>query len=82
MRLLVESLAQIDPVNKPITAAELSGRWELVYSTVELFRASPFFQMASKGGLGGRPLCADGFRFWLHMLTMNPGLSHQRTHPH
>lgn len=46
MRLLVESLAKIDPVNKPITAAELSGRWELVYSTVELFRASPFFQMA------------------------------------
>ncbi|CAN0288383.1 unnamed protein product, partial [Ectocarpus sp. 13 AM-2016] len=45
MRLLVESLAELDPVNKPLTASELSGRWELVYTTVELFRASPFFQM-------------------------------------
>lgn len=45
MRLLVESLAELDPVNTPITPAELSGRWELVYTTVELFRASPFFQM-------------------------------------
>ncbi|CAM9457603.1 unnamed protein product [Ectocarpus fasciculatus] len=49
MRLLVESLAELDPVNKPLTAAELSGRWELVYTTVELFRASPFFQMVEAG---------------------------------
>ncbi|CAM9592148.1 unnamed protein product, partial [Hapterophycus canaliculatus] len=45
MRLLVESLAELGPVNKPLTSADLSGRWELVYTTVELFRASPFFQM-------------------------------------
>lgn len=45
MRLLVESLEELDPVDKPITPAELSGRWELLYTTVELFRASPFFQM-------------------------------------
>ncbi|CAM9239450.1 unnamed protein product [Ectocarpus sp. 12 AP-2014] len=49
MRLLVESLAELDPVNKPLTASELSGRWELVYTTVELFRASPFFQMVEAG---------------------------------
>ncbi|CAN0432360.1 unnamed protein product, partial [Ectocarpus sp. 8 AP-2014] len=29
--------------------SELSGRWELVYTTVELFRASPFFQMVEAG---------------------------------
>lgn len=45
MRLLVESLAELEPVDTPITPAELSGRWELLYTTVELFRASPFFQM-------------------------------------
>lgn len=50
MRLLVESLAELDPVDKPITAAELSGRWELLYTTVELFRASPFFQMVRNTG--------------------------------
>ncbi|CAN0194932.1 unnamed protein product [Ectocarpus sp. 6 AP-2014] len=49
MRLLVESLAELDPVNKPLTPPELSGRWELVYTTVELFRASPFFQMVEAG---------------------------------
>lgn len=56
MRLLVESLAELDPVDKPITAAELSGRWELLYTTVELFRASPFFQMArgrEEGNMSG-----------------------------
>ncbi|CAM9789969.1 unnamed protein product, partial [Pylaiella littoralis] len=49
MRLLVESLAELDPVNSPITPSQLSGRWELVYTTVELFRASPFFQMVEAG---------------------------------
>eukprot|EP00903_Cladosiphon_okamuranus_P007604 g7375.t1 len=49
MRLLVESLAKLEPVNKRITPAELSGRWELLYTTVELFRASPFFQMVEAG---------------------------------
>lgn len=53
MRLLVESLAELDPVNSPITPSQLSGRWELVYTTVELFRASPFFQMARKRERGG-----------------------------
>lgn len=45
MRSLVQSLAELRPVEKPLTAAQLSGSWELVYATVELFRASPFFQM-------------------------------------
>lgn len=55
MRLLVESLAELDPVDKPITAAELSGRWELLYTTVELFRASPFFQMVRDREEGRTP---------------------------
>lgn len=48
MRYLVDQLSQIQPVARPLTGAQLSGRWELVYTTVELFRASPFFQMVSE----------------------------------
>ena len=47
MRQLVDNLAQLEPVEKPISSAQLSGKWELLYTTVELFRASPFFQMVS-----------------------------------
>lgn len=64
MRLLVESLAELDPVNTPITPSDLSGRWELVYTTVELFRASPFFQMVSARWGGG-----EGFAEVAHTLT-------------
>ncbi|CAM9109116.1 unnamed protein product [Sphacelaria rigidula] len=49
MRYLVDQLSQIQPVARPLTGAQLSGRWELVYTTVELFRASPFFQMVEAG---------------------------------
>lgn len=56
MRLLVEALAELDPVNAPITPAQLSGRWELLYTTVELFRASPFFQMVGGSEKGRKPL--------------------------
>lgn len=52
MRQLVETLEELAPVDKPLTAAELSGRWELVYTTVELFRASPFFQMVGSPTIG------------------------------
>lgn len=45
MRRLVDTLAKLEPLDKPLTATDLSGRWELAYTTVELFRASPFFQM-------------------------------------
>ena len=45
MRQLVDSLVESDPVQKPLAAAQINGTWELVYTTVELFRASPFFQM-------------------------------------
>lgn len=47
MRELVEQLAQLKPVNEPLSSKMLCGTWELVYTTVQLFRASPFFQMAS-----------------------------------
>ncbi|CAN0024573.1 unnamed protein product [Ascophyllum nodosum] len=49
MRQLVDNLAQLEPVEKPILSAQLSGKWELLYTTVELFRASPFFQMVEAG---------------------------------
>ena len=48
MRRLVETLAELEPLDKPLTAGQLSGRWELAYTTVELFRASPFFQMVRR----------------------------------
>eukprot|EP00904_Undaria_pinnatifida_P004383 jgi/Undpi1/13946/HiC_scaffold_9.g03597.m1 len=49
MRRLVDTLAKLEPLDKPLTATDLSGRWELAYTTVELFRASPFFQMVEAG---------------------------------
>lgn len=49
MRQLVDNISELKPVDKPLSAAQLSGTWELVYTTVELFRASPFFQMVEAG---------------------------------
>lgn len=49
MRQLVDSLVELDPVKKTLAAAQINGAWELVYTTVELFRASPFFQMVMIG---------------------------------
>lgn len=88
MRLLVESLAELDPVNKPITPADLSGRWELLYTTVELFRASPFFQMVRnreerrkpvRGSEGvERHLTHDTVRWYQSMLWWRRPMTRQR----
>lgn len=47
MRVLVDRLSTLQPVDKRLSAEMLNGSWELAYTTVQLFRASPFFQMAS-----------------------------------
>ena len=40
MRKLVEALV---PLSNEITQSSIEGEWELIYSSVELFRSSPFF---------------------------------------
>ena len=38
----------LEKQNSEITQGKLSGEWELIYSTVELFRSSPFFLAIEK----------------------------------
>ena len=45
MEQLIKSL---DSFNSEISEEKLSGEWELIYSTVELFRSSPFFLAIEK----------------------------------
>jgi len=45
MELLIKDL---EKENTEITEEKLSGEWELIYSTVELFRSSPFFLAIEK----------------------------------
>ena len=45
MNKLVEQLL---PLSDEITQSTLEGEWELIYSTVELFRSSPFFLAIEK----------------------------------
>ena len=40
MEELIDSLVSF---NTEVSEEKLSGEWELIYSTVELFRSSPFF---------------------------------------
>ena len=40
MEKLIKSLENF---NMEVSEEKLSGEWELIYSTVELFRSSPFF---------------------------------------
>ena len=43
-----ELIKDIEKYNSEITEEKLSGEWELIYSTVELFRSSPFFLAIEK----------------------------------
>ena len=45
MELLINDLEKF---TSEITKDKLSGEWELIYSTVELFRSSPFFLAIEK----------------------------------
>ena len=45
MEKLIKSL---ESFNTEVTEEKLSGEWELIYSTVELFRSSPFFLAIEK----------------------------------
>ena len=45
MEKLIKSL---ESFNTEVTKEKLSGEWELIYSTVELFRSSPFFLAIEK----------------------------------
>ena len=45
MEKLIKSLENL---NTEVSEEKLSGEWELIYSTVELFRSSPFFLAIEK----------------------------------
>ena len=45
MKKLVEDL---QPLSDEITQSSIEGEWELIYSSVELFRSSPFFLAIEK----------------------------------
>ena len=70
MKRLAEALA---PQSNEITQSALEGEWELIYSSVELFRSSPFF-LAIEKALNNKAK-SDLF-FKLHLLQVGSfGLS-------
>ena len=70
MQKVVEALL---PLSEEITESSIEGEWELIYSTVELFRSSPFF-LAIEKALNDKSK-SDLF-FKLHLLQVGSfGLS-------
>tara|TARA_B100000965_G_scaffold403275_1_gene431000 strand:+ start:524 stop:1285 length:762 start_codon:yes stop_codon:yes gene_type:complete len=70
MKKLVEALM---PLSDEITQSSIEGEWELIYSSVELFRSSPFF-LAIEKALNNKTK-SDLF-FKLHLLQVGSfGLS-------
>ena len=70
MKKLVEDL---QPLSDEITQSSIEGEWELIYSSVELFRSSPFF-LAIEKALNDKSK-SDLF-FKLHLLQVGSfGLS-------
>ena len=70
MNKLVENLL---PLSDEITQSSIEGEWELIYSSVELFRSSPFF-LAIEKALNNKTK-SDLF-FKLHLLQVGSfGLS-------
>ena len=64
---------EISPLSENITESSIEGEWELIYSSVELFRSSPFF-MAIEKALNNKEK-SDLF-FKLHLLQVGSfGLS-------
>ena len=45
---MLELIKNLQTFNFEISEETLSGEWELIYSTVELFRSSPFFMAIEK----------------------------------
>ena len=70
MNKLIEALV---PLSDEITQSSIEGEWELIYSSVELFRSSPFF-LAIEKALNDK-IKSDLF-FKLHLLQVGSfGLS-------
>ena len=70
MNKLVETLV---PLSEKITQSSIEGEWELIYSSVELFRSSPFF-LAIEKALNDK--AKSNLFFKLHLLQVGSfGLS-------
>lgn len=50
---MIRQLETDNPTASPTTSPLMLGTWELVYSSTQLFRSSPFF-------MAGRAICKDG----------------------
>jgi PAP_fibrillin len=50
---LIAVLEGSNPTQEPANSPLINGRWELLYSSTQLFRSSPFF-------MAGRAVCATG----------------------
>jgi|EP00624_Nannochloropsis_granulata_P002825 hypothetical protein len=66
---MINLVAQLEALGagRSVDAEDVEGVWELVYTDVEPFRASPFFQTVGKV-MGGTTLSAEDF-FRLHRLA-------------
>ena len=66
---MINLVAQLEALGsgRSVDAEDVEGVWELVYTDVEPFRTSPFFQTVGKV-MGGTTLSAEDF-FRLHRLA-------------
>lgn len=48
---LISTMESQNPTSEPANSSMLNGRWELLYSSTQLFRSSPFF-------MAGRAVCS------------------------
>jgi hypothetical protein len=66
---MINVVAQLEALGsgRSVDAEDVEGVWELVYTDVEPFRSSPFFQTVGKV-MGGTTLSAEDF-FRLHRLA-------------
>ncbi|MEW5301866.1 MAG: hypothetical protein WDW36_004695 [Sanguina aurantia] len=57
----ISALSSSAPASRAL--ASLQGKWELLYSSVEVFRSSPFFSMFSEGLVQNRDIASSIFAF-------------------
>jgi hypothetical protein len=53
MQQMITQLEATSPITGPTNSPDIEGTWELLYSSTQLFRSSPFF-------MAGRAVCQDG----------------------
>ena len=59
---IIEQLEALNPIASPASSSYMLGRWELIFSTTNLFRSSPFFMAA-------RAVCKVGLMYHLMYIA-------------